>query len=102
MTKTTSVLLVALVMCAADAASAATCDSLKSLMLKNTTIETATLVPTGPFEVPGGNGGRAGAPPQAPATLPEHCRVVAVLAPSSDSHIVVELWMPPADKWNGK
>src|SRR5215510_2555728 len=32
--------------------------------------------------------------------LPAHCRVAAVLAPSSDSHIEMEVWLP-AD-WNGK
>jgi feruloyl esterase len=34
--------------------------------------------------------------------LPAHCRVHAVLAPSSDSHIEMEIWMPEADRWNGK
>ncbi|MFZ0958410.1 MAG: tannase/feruloyl esterase family alpha/beta hydrolase [Candidatus Sulfotelmatobacter sp.] len=33
--------------------------------------------------------------------LPAICRVVAELAPTSDSAIRVELWMP-ADQWNGK
>jgi hypothetical protein len=33
--------------------------------------------------------------------LPARCRVAAVLAPSSDSHIEMELWMP-AERWNGK
>jgi feruloyl esterase len=31
---------------------------------------------------------------------PTHCRVTAVLTPSSDSHIEMELWMPV--EWNGK
>ena len=34
--------------------------------------------------------------------LPEHCRVAAVLSPSSDSHIEMELWMPTGEAWNGK
>jgi len=34
--------------------------------------------------------------------LPAHCRVSAVLAPSSDSHIEMEVWLPPAESWNGK
>jgi feruloyl esterase len=33
--------------------------------------------------------------------LPAYCRVAMVLAPSSDSHIEMELWLPAAD-WNGK
>ncbi len=47
-------------------------------------------------------GPRAGGPPPAPRTIPEHCRVQLVLKPSSDSLINMELWLPPADKWNGK
>ncbi|HVG55938.1 MAG TPA: tannase/feruloyl esterase family alpha/beta hydrolase [Vicinamibacterales bacterium] len=47
-------------------------------------------------------GPRAGGPPAAPRTIPEHCRVQLVLKPSSDSLINMELWLPPADKWNGK
>ena len=34
--------------------------------------------------------------------IPAHCRVQLVLKPSSDSLINMELWLPPADKWNGK
>ena len=33
--------------------------------------------------------------------LPEHCRVELVLAPSSDSHIEMEVWLP-TQNWNGK
>jgi len=33
-------------------------------------------------------------------SLPAHCRVAAVLSPSDDSHIEMELWLP--DNWNGK
>jgi Tannase and feruloyl esterase len=33
--------------------------------------------------------------------LPAHCRIAAVIAPSADSHIEVEFWLPSAD-WNGK
>jgi len=89
-------------MCVSGSASAATCESLRNLMLPNTTIETVTSVAEGPFVVPGAGAPRGGGPAQPPATLPAHCRVVAVLAPSSDSHIVVEIWMPPAANWNGK
>ena len=32
--------------------------------------------------------------------LPAHCRLAAVLTPSDDSHIEMELWLP--DDWNGK
>jgi feruloyl esterase len=33
--------------------------------------------------------------------LPTHCRVALVLAPTPDSHIEVEVWLPSAN-WNGK
>ena len=46
-------------------------------------------------------GPRGGGP--APArVIPEHCRLQLVLKPSADSLINMELWLPPADKWNGK
>src|SRR6185436_19444806 len=45
---------------------------------------------------------RPGATPPAPIIAPAHCRVVAVLKPSPDSLINMELWLPPADKWNRK
>lgn len=107
------------------AAAATPCESLKTLPLPNTTITSSEIVKTGsPFPAPppaprgGGGGGAAGAPAGAlpaataggrggrggaPATTPvDFCRVVAVLTPSSDSHINVEIWLPTADKWNGK
>src|SRR4029453_1577396 len=33
---------------------------------------------------------------------PAHGRVRLGLKPTSDSHIEMEMWLPPADKWNGK
>jgi feruloyl esterase len=58
------------------------CERLPSVSLPHTSIIAAETVAAGP----------AG---------PAHCRVVAVLAPSSDSHIEMELWLPAAG-WNGK
>src|SRR5436305_13382194 len=72
----------------------APCEALKNLSLLNTTITAAEFVPAGPATQ--GRGGRGGG-----GTLPAHCRVAAVLAPSGDSHIEMELWMP-AEDWNGK
>ena len=34
--------------------------------------------------------------------IPAHCRVQMVLKPTADSLINMELWLPPAEKWNGK
>jgi len=71
------------------------CEALKTLSLPNTTITAAEFIPAGAAPAPA-RAGRGGA-----ATLPAHCRVTAVLAPSSDSHIEMELRMP-AEGWNGK
>src|SRR5712692_2468422 len=83
---------------------AAPCESLKSLALPGTVITAAELVPAGPYAVPSpaggaGRGGPVPAPP--PHTLPARCRVAAMLKPSSDSEIEMEVWLP-AENWNGK
>jgi feruloyl esterase len=67
------------------------CEALKSLSIPNVTITAAENVPAGPV--------RAGRGPA--VNVPAHCRIAAVLTPSSDSHIEMELWMP-LDDWNGK
>ncbi|HXB67332.1 MAG TPA: tannase/feruloyl esterase family alpha/beta hydrolase [Candidatus Acidoferrales bacterium] len=59
------------------------CDRLTSVSLPHTTITAAETVVASPL------------------TGPAHCRVLAVLTPSSDSHIEMELWLP-ASGWNGK
>jgi feruloyl esterase len=87
-------MVVGAVVLSAEAASAASCDSLRTLKLPNTTIAIATLIPAGPFQAPG-------TPAPSPVMLPAHCRVAAILTPSSDSHIEMEVWMP-AENWNGK
>ncbi len=74
------------------------CERLKLILLPDTTITAAEAVAAGPFRAPV-QGPQAGA--QEPVFLPGYCRVAAVLAPSSDSHIEIEVWMP-ADDWNGK
>ena len=52
-------------------------------------------------DAPGGRGAaRGGGAP--PAIIPTRCRVQLVLKPSADSLINMELWLPPADQWNGK
>ena len=77
-------------------ARAATCESLATLALPNTTITVAKAEPAGTFapsqvHLPG--------PPQ--ADLPAFCRVAGEIKPTSDSDIKFELWMP-ASGWNGK
>src|SRR5215467_14580109 len=72
---------------------AATCESLATLALPNTTIATAQSVAAGAFTPPGAS--------RAMDTLPAFCRVAGSIKPSSDSDIQFEVWMP-ASGWNGK
>ena len=78
---------------------AASCDSLASLKLPDTTITSSQVVAAGQFSPPGGNGKAKGA--NAYKELPEFCRVAATLKPSSDSDIKIEVWLPAAN-WNRK
>ncbi len=72
---------------------AASCESLATLTLPDTTIASAGMVTAdqwarlalGAF----------------PSGLPAFCRVTATLTPSSDSAIQIEVWLP-ASGWNGK
>src|ERR1700704_5231371 len=103
------------------AAAATPCENLVNVKLDNATITGARMVPEGPAPAPAGGRGRGAAagaqaggapqaaaaprggnPPPAPALIPAHCQLQIVLKPSSDSLINMEMWLPPADKWNGK
>jgi feruloyl esterase len=76
------------------------CEQLKSLRLPDTEITLAESVPAGPFlQLGTANAPNAATP--APIILPAHCRIVAVLKPTSDSRIEMEVWLPSSD-WNGK
>jgi feruloyl esterase len=87
--------LVALAAVAASPAAATPCTNLQSLQLVQTTITSATDNTTGVFVVPNTN------PPQEITGLPAFCRVTAVLTPTADSAIQVELWLPETT-WNGR
>src|SRR5262245_14381863 len=76
----------------AVAAQQGPCDALKSLSVPNTTITAVDHVPAGQQRSARGAAG---------AQLPAHCRVAAVLKPSPDSQIEMELWMP-VENWNAK
>src|SRR5690242_13303652 len=79
--------------------SAATCESLASLQLRDATVTAAQVVAAGAFVPPG-----AAPRPAALAlykSLPAFCRVQGVSHPSPDSHIEFEVWLPVAG-WNGK
>jgi feruloyl esterase len=92
--------LLAILLSAITPAVAATCDSLSSLTLPDTTITLAQPVGPGEFNPPSG---RASGPPNSGVfkNLPAFCRVAATLKPSSDSDIKIEVWLP-ASGWNGK
>jgi feruloyl esterase len=69
---------------------AASCADLGQLLLPPVTITAAETREAGDLEQNFGP----------PLSLPAHCRIAATLAPSNDSEIRMELWLP-AD-WNGK
>ena len=69
-----------------------TCEALKNLTLDHVTITSATSVAAAPS--------KQQKPPE--ITVPPHCAVAGVARPTSDSEIGFLLWLPPADKWNGK
>ncbi len=89
------------------------CEGLHAVQLPNATITKAEFVAEGVFKPvppPGPPRPPAAAPapadpnakPPEPVIAPAHCRIVVELKPSRDSLINMELWLPPADKWNGK
>jgi feruloyl esterase len=82
---------------ASPSMAAATCESLASLALPETTITLAQSVPAGGFTPPA----TARGPAMPYADLPPFCRVAATVKPTSDSNIKIEVWLP-VDGWNGK
>ncbi|HUA21021.1 MAG TPA: tannase/feruloyl esterase family alpha/beta hydrolase [Bryobacteraceae bacterium] len=98
MTNRLSALSIGVALGCATVLSAATCESLASLALPDTTITMAQTVaagelklpPQGPFPLP-----------VSPKSLPAFCRVAATIRPSKDSDIKIEVWLP-VDGWNGK
>src|SRR5262245_21736059 len=72
---------------------ASSCEELAALVIPGVTIESAKSVAAGPFAPSAGS---------RPVTVSTFCRVTAVAAPSADSHIAIEVWIPAAEGWNGK
>src|SRR5689334_11138342 len=94
---------------AAALLAATPCEGLKAVSFAKATITTAEFVQEGVHTPPPPPPGspppparKPGDPPPATIIAPAHCRVVAVLKPSADSLINMELWLPPSEKWNGK
>ncbi|NYE26487.1 tannase/feruloyl esterase family alpha/beta hydrolase [Pigmentiphaga litoralis] len=71
---------------------AMSCASMVGMALPDATITAATEVAAGPF-VPTGT---------ASYTVPAFCRLQGRSAPTSDSLINFEVWVPKATAWNGK
>jgi feruloyl esterase len=82
------------------AAGGVSCESLRTLALPDTTITRAEPVAAGGFSLPEG-AVRPGQMAPDFSRLPGYCRVAATLAPSKDSDIKIEVWLP-AESWNGK
>jgi feruloyl esterase len=76
-------------------AAAATCESLATLALPDTTITLAQLVQAGVFTLPAEFG------PLNFKNVPAFCRVTAQIKPSKDSDIRIEVWMPTSG-WNAR
>src|SRR4029077_7921795 len=67
--------------------------NLAALTIPNVTVRSATAVAAGAFTPPGAS---------TVLTVPAFCRVEATARPTSDSDIKFEVWIPPAEAWNGK
>jgi feruloyl esterase len=78
---------------AAQTVPAVACERLADQRLPNTTITAAQAVTSGSFTPPGST--------NAITNLPPFCRVAGVIAPTSESQILFEVWLP-LQNWNGK
>ncbi len=85
--------------CAASAFGAS-CESLSSLALPDTTI-TASSVGAGEFTQAAAAGGKKGKGGNPFAATPAFCRVQLTIKPTSDSDIQMEIWLPTSG-WNKK
>jgi feruloyl esterase len=74
------------------------CGALSRLTIANVTVAAVSEVPSGTLSPLHANEG--GVPIDLP--VPEFCRVEATAAPTPDSQIGIEVWMPKAGSWNGK
>lgn len=75
------------------AAHATRCTNLNGDTLPgNGTVTLAQNIPAGNYTAPDGS---------QYSNLPAFCRVTATLAPTSDSDIKIEVWLPDAAAWNG-
>ena len=79
---------------AGSAVAAPPCESMgNGTRIGNTTIVLAEAIPAGDYSAADG---------LKLTGLPEFCRVYAVASPHPSSRILIEIWLPAADQWNGK
>jgi feruloyl esterase len=79
---------------ATSAAAATPCETMgNGSRFGNATVVFAQEVPAGDYS--GQDGTKI-------AGLPAFCRIFAVASPHPSSRILIEVWMPAVDKWNGK
>src|ERR1700730_9694241 len=77
---------------APTASFAATCESLMSAHVANTTITAAQSIPVGNYVAPDSTN---------VGTMPAFCRVSATVSTQPTEAVKIEIWMP-ASGWNGK
>src|SRR2546426_4930091 len=75
------------------ASNGTSCANLAALTIPGITIKSSTAIAAGPFTPPAAN---------AAITLPAFCRVEATARPTSDTDIKFQVWISPAEAWNGK
>jgi feruloyl esterase len=92
------VMLAGLIMLARPAGAQQSCESLASVRIPNVTITSARAGSPG-FELPAQSGFLSAPPRKVNAPF---CRIEAYSAPTADSHIGIEVWLPAAENWNGK
>jgi feruloyl esterase len=94
-----TVLLAGFALISIPAAAQQTCNSLASVKIPNVTITKVTA--GNPGDALPAQAGGMGNVPARKINVP-YCRIEAVSAPSSDSHIGIEVWLPAPANWNGK
>jgi feruloyl esterase len=93
-----SVLFLSVSVLAAGAAQAASCSDLVNVSLAGGRITSAEQFAGGSMAIPGPMPGMT----SSVNGLPSFCKVAAVMKPSPESDIKVEIWLPDAAAWNGK
>jgi len=76
--------------------SGTSCADLAALAIPGVTVTSATLIADGAFTP------ESSSPRFEPTPLPAFCRVIAIATPTDDSIINFQVWIPPAEAWNGK